>query len=81
LANDWIYFKTIEVYLSDVPVTPDVYQDSWGDPAAVYEWPGGFDGITVEFDPGSRGQYMILYFPNSRSNTYISFAELEVYAY
>jgi hypothetical protein len=81
LANDWIYFKTIEVYLSDVPVAPDVYQDSWGDPAAVYEWPGGFDGITVEFDPGSRGQYMILYFPDSRSNTYISFAELEVYAY
>jgi hypothetical protein len=81
LASGWVYFKTIEVYFSDAPVTPDVYQSSWGDPAAVYEWPGGFEPITIELNPNSRGQYLILYFPNSRSNTYISFAELEVYGF
>jgi hypothetical protein len=79
LANNWIYFITIEVYLSDTPVVPDVYQSSWGTPAAVYVWPGGFDGITIELNPNSRGRYLILYFPNSKSNTYISFAEMEVY--
>jgi hypothetical protein len=79
LASNWIYFKTIEVYLSDTPVTPDVYQPSWGDPVAVYEWPGGFDGITIELNPNSIGQYLVLYFPDSRTNTYISFTELEVY--
>ncbi|MDR1222410.1 MAG: discoidin domain-containing protein, partial [Tannerella sp.] len=79
LTSNWIYFRTIEVYLSDTPVTPDVYQSPWGAPAAAYEWPGGFDGINVQLNPNSRGRYLILYFPNSRSNTYISFAELEIY--
>jgi hypothetical protein len=80
VSSNWIYFKTIEVYLSDAPVTPDEYQSSWGAPAAVYEWPGGFDGITIELNPDSRGQYLILYFPDSRSSTYISFTELEVFS-
>jgi hypothetical protein len=80
LASGWIYFRTIEVYLSDAPVIPDVYQSYWGEPAAVYEWPGDIDGFTIELNPDSRGRYLILYFPNSRSNTYISFAELEVYS-
>jgi hypothetical protein len=79
VANNWIYFKTVEVYLSDAPVTPDVYQSSWGAPVAIYEWPGGFDGITVQLNPNSRGQYLILYFPNSKSSTSMNFAELEVY--
>jgi hypothetical protein len=79
LANNWIYFSTIEVYLSDAPVTPDVYQSSWGNSVATYEWPGGFDGITVKLNPNSRGRYLVLYFPNSRTNTYISFMELNVY--
>ncbi|MDR2775982.1 MAG: discoidin domain-containing protein, partial [Tannerella sp.] len=79
LDKGQIYFKTIEVYLSDAPVTPDVYQTSWGTAAARYEWPGGFDGITINLAPNSQGQYMILYFPDSRTNTYISFAELYVY--
>jgi hypothetical protein len=79
LTSNWIYFRTIEVYLSDASVTPDEYQSSWGAPVAAYEWPGGFDGITITLNPNSRGRYLVLYFPNSRSNTYISFAELEVY--
>ncbi|MDR1222205.1 MAG: Ig-like domain-containing protein [Tannerella sp.] len=80
LANSWIYFRTIEVYLSDAPVTPDVYQSSWGAPVATYEYPGGFDGITIKLNPNSRGRYLVLYFPDSRTSTYISFAELEVYS-
>jgi hypothetical protein len=79
LANNWIYFKDIEVYLSDTPVTPDVYQSSWGDPVAVYRWPGGFDGINIGLKPNSRGRYLVLYFPTSTTSTYISFAELDVY--
>jgi hypothetical protein len=79
LVNNWIYFKTIEVYLSDTPVTPNVYQSSWGAPAVRYDYPGGIDGFRIDFAPNSRGQYMILYFPNSTTNNYISFTELEVY--
>jgi hypothetical protein len=79
LASNWLYYKTIEVYLSDTPVTPDEYQESWGAPVATYEYPGGFDGVTIPLAPDSRGRYLVLYFPNSSSNTYISFAELEVY--
>jgi hypothetical protein len=79
LTSNWIYFKTIEVYLSDTPVTPDEYQPAWGTPAAVYQYPGGIDGFTVELAPDSRGRYLVLYFPDSSTNTYISFAELEVY--
>jgi hypothetical protein len=79
IANNWIYYKTIEVYFSDTPVTPDEYQSSWGSPAAVYNYPGGIDPITINMEPNSQGQYMILFFPNSTSNTYISFMELDVY--
>jgi hypothetical protein len=78
-TSNWIYFKTIEVYLSDTPVIPDVYQSSWGSPVAVYEWLADSYILTVELNPNSQGQYLILYFPNSRSSTYISFYELEVY--
>ena len=79
VSSNWIYFKTIEVYLSDTPATPGVYQPSWGEPAATYEYPGGFDGVTINLAPGSRGRYLILLFPNSSSTPHISFTELEVY--
>lgn len=79
LASNWIYYKTIEVYLSDTPVTPGEYQSSWGTPAAKYQYPGGVDGITIEFAPNSKGRYMVLYFPDSSASTYISFAELDVF--
>jgi hypothetical protein len=79
LTKNWLYYKRIEIYLSNAPVTPDVYQASWGNPVGVHDYTGGYDPVTINFEPGSHGQYMILYFPDSRSNTYISFAELEVY--
>jgi hypothetical protein len=79
LANNWIYYGRIEVYLTDTPATPDIYQPAWGSPAAVYNYPGGFDGVTVNLDPGSKGRYLILYFQSSRASSYISFTELDVY--
>jgi hypothetical protein len=79
LSSNWIYYKTIQVYLSDTPVTPDVYQESWGEPVATYVYPGGFDGVTINFNPNSKGRYMVVLFLDSSSSTYISFAELEVY--
>jgi hypothetical protein len=79
LQNNWIYIKTMNVYLTDTPVTPDVYQEAWGDPVAVYNNPGSIDVFTVPLNPESRGRYLVLYFPDSSSNTYISFTELEVY--
>jgi uncharacterized protein YjdB len=78
--GNWVYYRTIQVYLSDEPVTPDEYQTSWGAAAAVYQYPGGnLDPVTIELEAGSAGQYLILYFEDSAEATYISFSELEVY--
>jgi hypothetical protein len=79
LANNWIYFNHIEIYLTETAVTPGVYQSSWGEPAAKYTWPGGIDPFSITLSALTKGRYMILYFPDSRTNTYISFAELTVY--
>jgi hypothetical protein len=79
ISSNWIYFKTIEVYLTDTPATPDVYQPFWGSPVANYQYPGGVNGFTIELAPNSKGRYMILYFRESASSTYISFTELDVF--
>jgi hypothetical protein len=79
LSSGWIYYKDVEIYLTDTPVTPDIYQPGWGSPVATYVYPGGIDPISITLNEGSKGRYLILYFPTSRSNTYISFAELNVY--
>jgi hypothetical protein len=79
IENNWIYIKNLEVYLTDTPVTPDVYQEAWGAPVAHYLNPGGIEVMTIALNPNSRGRYLVLYFPDSNSNTYISFTELEVY--
>ncbi|MDR2472713.1 MAG: DUF4998 domain-containing protein [Tannerella sp.] len=79
VANNWIYIKTLNVYLTDTPATPDVYQEAWGEPVAVYNYPGEIEVFTVTLNPESYGRYLVLYFPDSKTNTYISFTELEVY--
>jgi hypothetical protein len=81
VASNWIYFKTIEVYLSDTPVTPNDDPSSWGNPAAVYNYPGGIDPVTINLEPNSQGQYVILLFPDWNGAAYISFTELNVYAF
>lgn len=80
LQNGWIYYRHIEVYLTDTPATPNVYQESWGSPAATFEYSTSMgDPVTLDLKQGSKGQYMILLFPDSSSSTYISFGELDVY--
>lgn len=79
IANNWIYIKNLEVYLTDTPATPDIYQEAWGEPVARYLNPGGIDVMTITLNPDSQGRYLVLYFPDSSTNTYISFTELDVY--
>jgi hypothetical protein len=73
-----IYYQTIEIYLSNNPVTAGERQEYWGDPVAVYEYYGG-NPIDIDLAANSQGQYIILYFPNSASDPYMSLAELDVY--
>jgi hypothetical protein len=79
LANGWIYFRSIHVYITDTPVVPDLPQASWGEPAVRYEWQGDADPFNI--DVQATGRYMILYFPTSRTDSFISFAELDVYVF
>jgi hypothetical protein len=79
VESNWIYFKTIEVYLSDTPIAATERQSSWGEPALIYNYPGGEDGIVLTLPQNSKGQYLVLYFPDWNRGAYISFTELEVY--
>jgi uncharacterized protein YjdB len=79
LGYGWVYYRTIEVYLSDSPVTPDVRQDWWGAPVGTHNYTGGYNPVTIDFEPNSRGQYLVILFPDSGNNNYISFSELDVY--
>jgi hypothetical protein len=75
------YFQTIQIYLSESAIAPDIYRPIWGAIRADYTWTGGMP-FRIDMTP-SRGRYLILYFPNSSSeggkSTYISFTELDVY--
>jgi uncharacterized protein YjdB len=79
LESKWLYYETIKVYLSNSPVEATEYQDSWGEPVGVHEYTGGYDPVTIDLNPNSQGQYLIIYFPNSSNAPYISFGELDVY--
>jgi uncharacterized protein YjdB len=79
LRYQWLYYKTIEIYLSNDPVAPDERQASWGEPVGVHNYTGGYDPVIINLTPNSQGQYLILYFPDSTNNTFISFGELDVY--
>ena len=79
IERNWIYIKNMEVYLTDTPANADVYQDFWGSPVATYLRPSGVDLITIPLPAGSRGRYLILYFPDSTASPHISFTELEIY--
>jgi len=75
----YIYVKDVEVYLTDTPVSPNVYQTSWGTAVGTYTNSGSED-FTITLEPRSKGRYLIVYFPTStNANGYINFAELEVY--
>jgi F5/8 type C domain. len=76
---NWRYLKDIDIYMSDVPLTPDAPQPSWGSPKVQTTYPGG-ESFTINLPAEVSGRYMALVFPNSTS-AYISFMELEVYGY
>ncbi|MDR0567197.1 MAG: Ig-like domain-containing protein [Prevotellaceae bacterium] len=84
VAERWIYYQTIQVYLRDLQVAFDdvinAVNDELWEPAATFSYPGGYDPVTIDLKPGSQGKYLILYFPDSRSGTFISFCELDVYS-
>jgi hypothetical protein len=79
--EDWCYLNDIEIYLSNEPITPDVPQPSWGEPAAKVKYPGPRGvSFTVELPAPVSAQYMAIVFTSSTSgNTYINLMELEVY--
>lgn len=77
VASDWIYYETIEIYVSNVYVIPNERQASWGAPVATHNYTGG-NPVVIKFPETKQGQWLILYFPNSTTG-YISFAELEVF--
>ena len=83
LKNNWIYYQTIEVYLRNTSATfEDIENAIWDGlltPVATFSYTGGYDPVTINLNPNSKGRYLILRFPDSREQSYISFCELEVY--
>jgi hypothetical protein len=76
----WCYLNDIEIYFSDTPITPDVAQASWGEPVVKMKYPGPRgSSFTVNFPDIPSTQFVVMYFPTSLSNPYISFMEFEVY--
>jgi hypothetical protein len=66
------YAKTTRVYLSD---TPD--QASW---RLITEmtYPATINA-TINYPSAQQGQYLIIYFPDSKSSVYSNFAEVDVF--
>jgi uncharacterized protein YjdB len=78
LQYNWLYYNTIEIYLSNSPVVPNERQDSWGAPIGVHNYTGGYDPVSIDLTPNSQGQYLIILFPDGNNGPYMSFAELDV---
>ena len=76
----WRYIRDVDIYFSDTPITPDVPQESWGPPVVRSTYLSG-DTFKVQLPEPKSGQYVALVFPNSKSNTYISFMELNIFGY
>lgn len=77
---DWRYMQNVAIYLSNDPILPDTPQESWGDPVALATYNDG-DRFTINFDQPRTGRYVAVLFQDSRSETFISFMELEIYGY
>ncbi len=78
--TNWRYMNNVEIYVSETPITPDAPQPSWGSPVVKMQYPGG-DRFLINFPAPKTGQFIAVVFLDSKSNTYISFMELEVYGY
>jgi hypothetical protein len=76
----WCYIDDVEIYFSDTPITPDVAQASWGEPVVKMKYPGPRgSSFTVDFPDLPSTQFIVMYFPNSLVDPYISFMEFEVF--
>jgi hypothetical protein len=75
-----VSLDTIQVFISNTPITPDERQPSWGEPVCTYKYRGG-DMAELNLLPNSKGQYLVLYFPsnNNKPDQPISLREMEVY--
>lgn len=78
--ENWRYIQNVDVYLSNEPILPDVPQASWGEPLASTIYTEN-DRTTIALEVPDSGQYLAVVFTNSKTETYISFMELEVYGY
>ena len=74
----WRYMNEVDIYVSDQPIPADQPNESWGEPAASVLY-AGEDTFTIEIPETTRGRYVAVVFKDSKSQTYISFMELEVY--
>jgi hypothetical protein len=80
LANNWLYCKTIDVYLGQSYVTPTDEAMKWGKRVTQYTWsPEEGNPFTITLSSAILGRYLILYFPDSREGDYISLTEVNVY--
>ncbi|GAP71407.1 hypothetical protein SAMD00024442_115_4 [Candidatus Symbiothrix dinenymphae] len=75
------FYKDIEVYLSETPITPDVYQPAWGAPAVAVEITSNERVCPIYLPSGSAGRYIVCYFPTSNLDTYIYCREFNVFGY
>jgi hypothetical protein len=76
----WRYWRNIEVYISDTPITPDAPQPSWGAPIAEVLYTGG-DSFSINFPSVLSCQYIALVFLDSSSSPHINLMEFEVFGY
>jgi hypothetical protein len=80
--KSWIYFNTIQVYISDTPYNPNEDDPGWSYYETLineYVWDGETIPATFTLPVPVEGRYMMLLFTDSREATYISFSELDVY--
>jgi hypothetical protein len=66
------YAKTVRIYVSDAPE-----EASWN-LATEIQFPSGVS-TKVNFPDAQQGQYLIIYFTNSTTNTYANLAEINVF--
>jgi hypothetical protein len=75
----WIYFYTIQVYIGNDPYDPNTEDlAAYGSGIFTYTWDGAIPA-TINLPKTTEGQYLMLVFPDSKVEQYISFSELDVY--
>jgi hypothetical protein len=75
----WIYFYTIQVYIGNDPYDPNTGDlAAYGSGIFTYTWDGAIPA-TINLPQTTEGQYLMLVFPDSKVEQYISFTELDVY--